>query len=417
MGSSESTDATVHYREIVAFLESRSAGQVAHVARSLVEHLDGTYELLRSWGNTRDVCHAGLCHAAYGTDGFATALLDVRTERPMLADVIGADAEALVYLYASCDRAYLYPQIGSADRPSFRDRFTGATFVPDASGLRGVHGADLRERARHVPQRSRPGRAAPGHLGRALRAQPALRQRVGVCVLSSACSAGRNAGQTVAGGVFSFLLPGPASRPDHRPSPRALLERGADAPVLLPALRPDRRSLLHLRQRIDRSVARAARRATARWSSENFASPAARSCRRRPITTTTAGSRVEASPTGSSSSTSTNTSTIRTSGPISRRARGTACRFCCRRDTTWWPTTGHRRASRSGRRVQHGMRDPIWDKPQVFDPQSHRGDQLQGRPALGVTDRRGRVSADRADQAAALQVSRRQTTSRAGMPN
>jgi hypothetical protein len=131
MGSLESTDATVQYREIVAFLESRAAGQVAHVARSLVEHLDGTYELLRSWGNTRDVCHAGLCHAAYGTDGFATALLDVRTERPMLADVIGADAEALVYLYASCDRAYLYPQIGTADRPSFRDRFTGATFVPE----------------------------------------------------------------------------------------------------------------------------------------------------------------------------------------------------------------------------------------------------------------------------------------------
>jgi hypothetical protein len=130
MGSAESTDAAAQYRDIVAFLESRAADRVAHVTRSLVEHLDGTYDLLQSWGSSRDVCQAGLCHAAYGTDGFPITLLDVNSERPMLADVIGAEAEALVYLYASCDRSYLYPQLGFADRPSFRDRFSGATFVP-----------------------------------------------------------------------------------------------------------------------------------------------------------------------------------------------------------------------------------------------------------------------------------------------
>jgi len=62
-------------------------------------------------------------------------LLDVRTERPSLAAVIGPDAEALVYLYASCDRSHLYPQIGAADRPSFRDRFTAETFVPDPASF------------------------------------------------------------------------------------------------------------------------------------------------------------------------------------------------------------------------------------------------------------------------------------------
>ncbi len=81
------------------------------------------------------MCHAGLCHAVYGTDGLPVALLDVRTERPTLAGVIGADAEAQVYLYASCDRSYLYPQLGAGDPLSFRDRFTSVTFEPDRAAF------------------------------------------------------------------------------------------------------------------------------------------------------------------------------------------------------------------------------------------------------------------------------------------
>src|SRR5688572_4877063 len=135
MASLTPAGAAVEYREVVAFLESRAAGHVAHVAKSLLEHLQGTYELLREWGSPTGVCHAGLCHAVYGTDGLETTLLDVGTERPALAAVIGADAEAQVYLYASCDRTYLYPQIGTADPLSFRDRFTGATFEPDPAAF------------------------------------------------------------------------------------------------------------------------------------------------------------------------------------------------------------------------------------------------------------------------------------------
>jgi hypothetical protein len=119
------------YQDIVGFLESRSAAQVAHVGVTLLEHLQGTYELLREWGNSPDLCHAGLCHALYGTDGLQVALLDVQRERSVLADVIGRAAEALVYFYASCDRAFLYPQLGISEPLTFRDRFTGAIFEPD----------------------------------------------------------------------------------------------------------------------------------------------------------------------------------------------------------------------------------------------------------------------------------------------
>lgn len=135
MTISRPADAAVQYHDVVAFLESRSAGEVAHVAKTLFEHLQGTYDLLREWGSPAYVCHAGLCHALYGTDGLAASLLDVRTERPALAAVIGDAAEALVYLYASCDRSYLYPQLGTTDRPSFRDRFTAATFVPEPAAF------------------------------------------------------------------------------------------------------------------------------------------------------------------------------------------------------------------------------------------------------------------------------------------
>ena len=126
------TDAPV-VNEIVAFLTSRSAGTLGHVHGDLLEHLDGTYALLRDWDSPAHVCHAGLCHAVYGTDGFATTLLDVNAEREDLARVVGRDAEALVYFYASCDRQYLYPQIGVSTPVQFRDRFNGTVFVPEES--------------------------------------------------------------------------------------------------------------------------------------------------------------------------------------------------------------------------------------------------------------------------------------------
>ena len=80
---------------------------------------------------------AGLCHAAYGTDGFAPSLLDL-AERPALVDLIGEPAEALVYFSAGCDRRFTYPRLGTEQRPVFRDRFTGAEFDPGEAELRAL---------------------------------------------------------------------------------------------------------------------------------------------------------------------------------------------------------------------------------------------------------------------------------------
>jgi hypothetical protein len=90
--------------------------------------------LLRRWGCSETVSLAGLCHAVYGTDGFPEALLTVE-ERHVLSGMAGADVEALVYLYASCDRRFTYPRL-SESRVDFRDRFTGRRFSPTAGQLR-----------------------------------------------------------------------------------------------------------------------------------------------------------------------------------------------------------------------------------------------------------------------------------------
>jgi hypothetical protein len=113
----------------VALLDERGAATITHLGSDLRTHLFGTENLLRSWRCDEPVALAGLCHAAYGTDGFPVALLGI-TERHRLRAAIGGEAEQLVYRYAACDRRAVYPQFGG-DPVWFVDRFTGEHTVVD----------------------------------------------------------------------------------------------------------------------------------------------------------------------------------------------------------------------------------------------------------------------------------------------
>ena len=128
--SGESTQAA-----IAEFLRDHGAGQLPHPGGTLLEHLLRVRRLLAEWGAGPDLQTAGLCHATYGTDGFATTLLPL-TDRATLVALIGESAEALVYLYASCDRATVYPRIDGTAAVAFRDRFTGREHHPSPAGLR-----------------------------------------------------------------------------------------------------------------------------------------------------------------------------------------------------------------------------------------------------------------------------------------
>lgn len=110
--------------QIHMFLVKAGAGPVRHRGRPLLEHLDGTGALLASWSCPEHVVRAGLCHAAYGTDGLIGPLVPL-TERHALREIVGANAEEIVYQYGSCERQSVYPQLAVNDEIEFHDRFTG----------------------------------------------------------------------------------------------------------------------------------------------------------------------------------------------------------------------------------------------------------------------------------------------------
>ncbi|MFJ8596116.1 DUF6817 domain-containing protein [Streptomyces sp. NPDC093598] len=113
----------------VALLRGLGAADIAHPGGTLLAHLQRVQRQLAAWGARPALQLAGLCHAFYGTDGFPGALLPLE-RRGELAAAVGAEAEALVYLYASCDRSATYPTLAEADGP-FRDRFTGLSHTPE----------------------------------------------------------------------------------------------------------------------------------------------------------------------------------------------------------------------------------------------------------------------------------------------
>jgi hypothetical protein len=120
---------------VTGFLHERGADQIDHLNGTLFDHLERTELLLRRWGCSEVVSIAGLSHAVYGTDGFPTALVALE-DRGVFTGVAGSDVEALVYLYACCDRRFVYPRLSDGVRMDFRDRFSGRTFLPAKPDLR-----------------------------------------------------------------------------------------------------------------------------------------------------------------------------------------------------------------------------------------------------------------------------------------
>ena len=116
-------------------LKELGAGDFQHLNGSLEAHLKGTECLLKKWGSSDLLQVAGLFHAAYGTAGFDETMVSLN-QRKEIAKVIGIDEEALVYLYCSCDRDFVFPQFESNSRIRFRDRFDGRQFDLDESTTR-----------------------------------------------------------------------------------------------------------------------------------------------------------------------------------------------------------------------------------------------------------------------------------------
>lgn len=100
---------------------------INHINGSLMQHLEGTYFLLKSWGANESLCLAGLYHALYGTSGFSNHLIDVHN-RSHAQFILGETIEKIIYTYCACDRDYFWPKIGVSQYPEFLNRFTNEKY-------------------------------------------------------------------------------------------------------------------------------------------------------------------------------------------------------------------------------------------------------------------------------------------------
>lgn len=108
-------------------LSCLGADRVTHKNGTLLQHLQGTWSLLKDWQNSETVCLAGLYHSVYGTGGFEQQLVPL-SERRIISALIGDKAEQLVYLFGACDRPVTHPRIGRETPLEFHDRFSAQDY-------------------------------------------------------------------------------------------------------------------------------------------------------------------------------------------------------------------------------------------------------------------------------------------------
>jgi len=106
---------------LIQALRQLNADSSDHINGQLIFHLEGTYRYLENWGNREALCVAGLYHAIYSTDGYPLQLTEL-SQRDDIIELIGVEAENIVYYYAACDRSYFYPKIGD-ESFLYRNRF------------------------------------------------------------------------------------------------------------------------------------------------------------------------------------------------------------------------------------------------------------------------------------------------------
>jgi hypothetical protein len=110
------------YAYLLESLRNLGAEELDHVNGSLIAHLEGTYQYLKDWGNRKELCLAGLYHAVYSTQIYEHCLVNPE-RRHRVMQLIGLEAENIVYHFAACDRDDFYPRIGSGEPVIFFNRF------------------------------------------------------------------------------------------------------------------------------------------------------------------------------------------------------------------------------------------------------------------------------------------------------
>lgn len=106
------------------FLREAKADGLPHSELRLLDHLQGTRQLLLAWGARPAVCDAGLFHSVYGTEHFAPQTIPL-TMRNTVRHLLGEEAELLAWLFCFMHRES-FDQNLELDGPfSVQHRLTG----------------------------------------------------------------------------------------------------------------------------------------------------------------------------------------------------------------------------------------------------------------------------------------------------
>jgi hypothetical protein len=126
-----SGSAEAHVQRAMALLDEVGAVDVEHPSGTLMQHLQGTYDVLESWACPEHLCLAGLYHSVYGTQFFQHETLPVDARR-RVQEAIGERAEELAFLFCAIRRSSLYENLRRGTPHAVEDR--GGQRIP----LRGL---------------------------------------------------------------------------------------------------------------------------------------------------------------------------------------------------------------------------------------------------------------------------------------
>ena len=114
------------------FLRKASTEQMPHSEVGLFDHLLGTRRLLVEWKARPALCDAGLFHSVYSTDQYELKAIPL-SMRDEVRQLIGDEAESLVWLFCMMRRETLYQNLHKNSDLSVQHRLTGE-WIPLTEG-------------------------------------------------------------------------------------------------------------------------------------------------------------------------------------------------------------------------------------------------------------------------------------------
>ena len=114
------------------FLRKASTEQMPHSDVGLFDHLLGTRRLLVEWKARPALCDAGLFHSVYDTEHYELKAIPL-SMRAEVRQLIGDEAESLVWLFCMMRRETLFNQLHKDRDFSVQHRLTGE-WIPLTEG-------------------------------------------------------------------------------------------------------------------------------------------------------------------------------------------------------------------------------------------------------------------------------------------